>query len=133
MLFSSPDGGRYLWEFDLLGDLQVSNDGRIPPVIHMECPLCTPPDNPQERSFLSVTQSNKDFELEELAEDKLVYYLVRPGGAIQETRVKPRATEVLDGTRVCVSKRRLTIKQPFTCAYCGARYRLTDNVLSLLR
>jgi hypothetical protein len=131
--FRAPDGMRMLWELDLLGDLEQTRDGAIPPVIHMECPLCTTPAVPENRSFLSITYPNKDFELETIPEKKRVYYLVRPGGAIQETRRRPRPEEMLDGTLVRVSKRRLTVKQEFGCDYCGARFRLTDNVLSLLR
>lgn len=133
VVFHTPDGLRMLWELDLLGDQEQTSDGKLPPVIHLECPLCTTPEVPQNRSFLSITQPNKQFELQDIPEGKRVYYLVRPGGAIQETRRAPRPEELLDGTLVRFSKKSLTVKQSFACDYCGARFRLTDNVLSLVR
>jgi hypothetical protein len=69
---------------------------------------------------LSITHSSmggtKGFEIEDIP--------VKDWGAVPH----PKGGYVMgtDGKPVIV-KRRLTIKEPFTCEYCKARYKITDN------
>jgi hypothetical protein len=106
-------------EVDLLGDQVVfKSDGKIPPVIHILCPKCVR--NGFKDNALSITHSSmggtKGFEIEDIP--------VKDWGAVPH----PQGGYVMgsDGKPVIV-RRRLTIKEPFNCEYCKARYKITDN------
>ena len=104
-------------EADLLGDVAVKNsDGNLPPVVHIECPECT---SPEDRRILSITYENKKFELEDIPFDK-VCTIYREDGV----------TPVLgsDGNPVMIEKK-LTIKELITCSYCGTPFRITENMM----
>jgi len=108
-------------EADLLGDQAVhQSDGKLPPVIHIECPIPSCRDaQPDKRSPLSITSGNKHFEIEDLdpKDWKIVTY--------------PDNRPVLgtDGKPI-VMTRRLTIKEVFRCSYCNRSFRITDNIMS---
>ena len=106
-------------EVDLLGDQATQgSDGKLPPVIHIECPRCTTKD-PNNRSILSITYGNKHFEIEDLPEKDWGFVTMPDGQPILGSKGQP-----------AIVKRRLTIKEKFTCAYCRRSYKLTDNIMS---
>lgn len=106
-------------EVDLLGDQATQgSDGRLPPVIHIECPRCTTKD-PNNRSILSITYGNKHFEIEDLPEKDWGFVTMPDGKPIMGSKGQP-----------AIVKRRLTIKETFTCVYCRRSYKLTDNIMS---
>jgi hypothetical protein len=107
-------------EVDLLGDQATQgSDGKLPPLIHLECPRCTSKD-PNNRSILSITYGNKHFEIEDLPE-KDWGFVTMPDGT-------PMLNSKKNGPAII--KRRLTIKETFTCVYCRRSYRITDNIMS---
>jgi hypothetical protein len=104
-------------EADLLGDqATVGSDGKLPPVIHIECPRCT---SPEDRRALSITYENKKFEIEDLEEKDWGGISHPAGGMVMGTDGNP-----------AIVKRRLTIKETFCCTYCNSSFRLTDNIMS---
>jgi len=106
-------------ECDLLGDQAVhKSDGKLPPVIHIECPKCTGKED-KDRSVLSITHGNKHFEIEPLPQ--------KDWGVV--TMPDGRPVTGSDGKPAIVTKR-LTIKEAFKCSYCGSRFRITDNIMS---
>lgn len=106
-------------EVDLLGDQAVKgSDGRLPPVIHLECPRCTSTD-PNNRSILSVTHGNKHFEIEDLEQKDWGVVTLPDGKPVMGSKGGP-----------AIIKRRLTIKESFRCTYCNRSYRITDNIMS---
>jgi len=101
-------------ECDLLGTQEaIKSDGKIPPTIHIECPECTKPDD---RSALSITYTNRPFEIEDLDIDDWYTIEMPDGSPILGTNKKP----------IILSKK-LTVKDPFRCTYCNRKYRITDN------
>ena len=107
-------------EADLLGDQAVQgSDGKLPPVIHLECPRCTDPSSPEKRSILSITQGNKHFEIEDLEQKDWGIVMMPDGAAVQGSKGKP-----------AIVKRRLTVKETIECVYCRRRYKITDNIMS---
>ena len=105
-------------EVDLLGDQAVKgSDGKLPPVIHLECPRCTSKD-PNNRSILSITHGNKHFEIEDL-ERKDWGEVTFDGKTVMGSKGNP-----------AIITRRLTIKESFRCTYCNRSYRITDNIMS---
>lgn len=107
-------------EVDLLGDQAVfKSDGKIPPVIHLLCPRCVRMGHKD--NALSITHTavggTKGFEVEDL-EEKHWGVIMHPetGNPIMGS----------DGTPAIV-QRQLTIKEKFSCEYCKARYKITDN------
>lgn len=109
-------------EADLLGDQAVHNsDGKLPPVIHIECPIteCRKA-QPDGRSPLSITSGNKHFEIEDMPmKDWQVVTYPDTGKPVMSSEGKP-----------VIMTRRLTIKETFTCSYCKRRFRITDNFMS---
>lgn len=104
-------------EADLLGDQAVvASDGKLPPMIHIECPLCTKPDN---RSALSITYTNKPFEIEDIDKQDWGVVTYPDGSPVMSSENKP-----------AIVTRRLTVKDPFRCSYCNRRFRITDNIMS---
>jgi hypothetical protein len=108
-------------EADLLGDQAVHNsDGKLPPVIHIECPIPSCREaQPDGRSPLSITSGNKHFEIEDLPHKDWGVVTMPDGRPILSTDGKP-----------VIMTRRLTIKETFKCSYCQRRFRLTDNIMS---
>lgn len=107
-------------EVDLLGDQATQgSDGKLPPLIHIECPRCTSKD-PNNRSILSITHGNKHFEIEDLPEKDWGFVTM------------PDGTPMLNSKKTgpAIVKRRLTIKEKFTCVYCHRSFKITDNVMS---
>ena len=104
-------------EADLLGD-QASHqsDGKLPPVIHIECPCCT---SPEDRHALSITHGNKHFEIEDLKEKDWGVVTNADGGVLFNKRGDP-----------VIVRRRLTVKETVQCPYCNKVFRITDNVMS---
>jgi hypothetical protein len=106
-------------EVDLLGDQTVfESDGKIPPVIHILCPRCVR--NGFKDNALSITHSSmggtKGFEIEDIP--------VKDWGAVPH----PQGGYVMDsGGKPVIVRRKLTIKEPFRCEYCKARYKITDS------
>jgi len=106
-------------EADLLGDQVVTgSDGRLPPVIHLECPRCTSKDN-NNRSILSITYGNKHFEIEDLEEKDWGIVMMPDGKPVVGSKGRP-----------AVIKRRLTVKETIKCTYCNRVFRITDNIMS---
>lgn len=106
-------------EADLLGDQVVTgSDGKLPPVIHLECPRCTSKDN-NNRSILSITHGNKHFEIEDLEEKDWGIVTMPDGQPVVGSKGKP-----------AIIKRRLTVKESFKCTYCNRAFRITDNIMS---
>jgi len=108
-------------EADLLGDQAVyKSDGKLPPVIHIECPIPSCREaQPDGRSPLSITFGNKHFEIEDLPR--------KDWGVV----TMPDGTPVLGSSgKPVIMTRRLTIKEPFKCTYCQRRFRITDNIMS---
>jgi hypothetical protein len=104
-------------EADLLGDQAVINsDGKLPPVIHIECPKCS---SDKDRSILSIEYENKKFEIEDLDPKDWGTVPHPDGGYVMGT----------DGQPVII-ERRLTVKERFSCAYCYSSFRITDNIMS---
>jgi len=132
VLFHYPHGVVGLWEIDLVGArMEKASDGKLPPVVHLECPLCSPQHKGADRSFLSITKGNKDFEVEELSRPKWVYYAVDNNGKVYELHHDREKAEQAHaaGLRVCINVRELTVKQPFECDYCHLHFRLLKNHL----
>lgn len=112
-------------ECDLLGDQAVMNsDGKLPPVIHIECPRCSKPDpagtRPEnsKRSILSITYGNKHFEIEDLDQKDWGVVTLPDGRPVMGSKGQP-----------AIVSRRLTIKESFKCSYCGRRFKITDNFM----
>jgi len=112
-------------ECDLLGDQAIhKSDGKLPPVIHLECPRCTQPDEenrPKEasrRSILSLTHGNKHYEIQDLEEKDWGVVTMPDGRPVMGSDKKP-----------AIVKRLLTVKETFKCSYCGARFKITDNIM----
>ena len=107
-------------EVDLLGDQEVvESDGKLPPVIHIECPHASCREaNPDKRSPLSITYGNKHFEIEDLPE--------KDWGVVTDPDGKP---VMGSNGSPAIMMRRLTIKESFECSYCRRRYRITDNLM----
>lgn len=104
-------------ETDLLGDQAVvASDGRLPPVIHIECPKCS---SLKDRRVLSITHGNKHFEIEDLDRKDWGAIPHPTGGLVMGTDGKP-----------AIVKRRLTIKETFSCTYCNSSFKITDNIMS---
>jgi len=104
-------------EADLLGDQAVyKSDGSIPPVIHIECPNCT---TPEDRRALSITHGNKHFEIEDLEEKRWK--------VVTDENGKPLITKRGDPV---IMTRRVTVKETFSCPYCHKVFRITDNRMS---
>ena len=106
-------------EVDLLGDQSVfRSDGKIPPVIHILCPRCAK--GGFDKNALSITHSSmggtKGFEIEDLPFEKWGAVPHPKGGFVLDSKGQP-----------AIVKRLLTIKESFTCEYCKARYKITDN------
>jgi hypothetical protein len=106
-------------EVDLVGDQAVfESDGKLPPVLHLICPKCARNGHPD--NALSITHASiggtKTFEIEDL--DPKDY------GVVTDEKGAPLMGS--DGEPAIV-KRRLTIKEPFKCEYCSARFKITDN------
>jgi hypothetical protein len=120
-LFYKPVGGRYeeiVLEADLLGDrADYKSDGSLPPVIHIECPRCT---KPEDRQALSITHyeagGSKHFEIEELDPDK--WYTV-----LDPKTERPLLSS--EGKPVLQTKH-LTVKEVIKCPSCQSRYKITD-------
>lgn len=108
-------------EVDLLGDQAVHNsDGKLPPVIHIECPIPSCREaQPDGRSPLSITFGNKHFEIEDLPMKDWGVVTMPDGRPVMGTNGKP-----------VIVTRRLTIKETFKCVYCQRRFRITDNIMS---
>jgi hypothetical protein len=107
-------------EVDLLGDQAVyGSDGRLPPVINLECPRCTDVSSPEKRSILSITYGNKHFEIEDLPREQWGVVTMPDGSPIMGSKGKP-----------AVVSRRLTVKETIQCTYCRRRYKITDNIMS---
>lgn len=108
-------------EVDLLGDqLAVKSDGKLPPVIHIECPIPSCREaNADKRSPLSITYENKPFEIEDLPVKDWSAVMTPEGPPVMGSDGKP-----------AIMTRRLTIKDSFECSYCRRRFRITDNIMS---
>lgn len=108
-------------EADLLGDQATyKSDGKLPPVIHIECPIASCREtNPDKRSPLSITFGNKHFEIEDLPMSKWSVVTMPDGKPVMGSNGKP-----------VIMTRRLTIKEKIECSYCGRRFKITDNVMS---
>ena len=108
-------------EADLLGDQAVvKSDGKLPPVIHIECPIPSCREaNPDGRSPLSITYGNKHFEIEDLPMKDWGVVTMPDGRPVMGSNGKP-----------VIMTRRLTIKEPFECTYCRRKFRITDNIMS---
>jgi hypothetical protein len=114
-------------ECDLLGDqLDKGSDGKLPPMIHLECPECSKPDKPgtlpenSERSILSISYGNKHYEIEDL-ERKDWGFVSNPDGS---PLLHPERKEPV------IVKRVLTVKEKIQCVYCKRYFRITDNIMS---
>jgi hypothetical protein len=112
-------------ECDLLGDQSVRNsDGKLPPVVHLECPRCTKFDEkgirPEDskRSIMSMEYRNKKFEIEDLPRKDWGVVTMPDGRPVMGSDGKP-----------AIVTRRLTTKETFKCPFCGWRYKITDNIL----
>jgi hypothetical protein len=104
-------------EADLLGDQAVvGSDGKLPPMIHIECPICT---KPNDRSALSITYTNKPFEIEDIDQKDWGVVTYPDGSPVMSSENKP-----------AIVTRRLTVKDAFRCSYCQRRFRITDNIMS---
>jgi hypothetical protein len=104
-------------EADLLGyQAVVGSDGKLPPVIHIECPICT---KPNDRSALSITYANKPFEIEDVDQKDWGVVTYPDGSPVMSSENKP-----------AIVTRRLTVKDPFRCSYCNRRFKITDNIMS---
>jgi hypothetical protein len=104
-------------EADLLGDQATyKSDGTLPPVVHIECPNCT---SPQDRHALSITHGNKHFEIEDLEEKHWGVVTDADGRVLFNKRGEP-----------VIVKRRLTVKETVQCPYCSKVFRITDNIMS---
>lgn len=113
-------------ECDLLGDqFAKDSDGKLPPVIHLECPVCSQPDKPgtlpedSQRSMLSITYGNKHFEIEDLEKKDWGVVTMPDGSPVMNSKKEP-----------AVVTRRLTIKERIQCTYCGRYFKITDNIMS---
>jgi len=105
-------------EADLLGVQTVTNsDGKLPPVIHIYCPICSSQEDPR---ALSITSGNKQFEIEDIPLDKAGIVTMADG----ETPLLKKNGKPVIMDRV------LTIKESFSCTYCGSKFRITDNIIS---
>ena len=108
-------------EADLLGvQVAYKSDGKLPPVIHIECPIpaCRAA-QPDGRSPLSITFGNKHFEIEDLPMKDWGVVTMPNGGPVLGSNGRP-----------VIMTRRLTIKESFECSYCKRRFRITDNIMS---
>ena len=113
-------------ECDLLGDqFAKDSDGKLPPVIHLECPACSKPDKPgtlpenSERSMLSITYGNKHFEIEDLDKKDWGVVTMPNGQPVLSSKNEP-----------AIVTRRLTVKERIQCTYCGRHFKITDNIMS---
>jgi hypothetical protein len=107
-------------EVDLLGDQAVQgSDGKLPPVINLECPCCTDVSSPEKRSILSITYGNKHFEIEDLPREQWGVVTMPDGSPVMGSKGKP-----------AIVSRRLTIKEKIQCVYCRRWFKITDNVMS---
>jgi len=80
LISTAPDGNDLLWEADLLGDQsQDQGHGRLPPVIHIYCPFCS---SPKDARAISITYSNKRFEIEDLKEPVVLKNVMRLDGTV---------------------------------------------------
>jgi len=114
-------------ECDLLGDQTVQNsDGKLPPVIHLECPACSEPDKKgilpedSQRSILSITHGNKHFEIEDLEKKDWGVVTMPDGSPVMNSKNEP-----------AIVTRRLTVKEKIQCVYCSRYFKITDNFMSL--
>ena len=108
-------------ECDLLGDQAVhKSDGKLPPVIHIECPIPSCREaQPDGRSPLSITFGNKHFEIEDLPMKDWSVVTMPDGRPVMGSNGRP-----------VIMTRRLTIKETIECVYCRRRFRITDNIMS---
>jgi len=78
LLSEGADGVDILWQADLLGDRSLDKGhGKLPPVIHIFCPFCSTPEDPR---AISITHSNKPYEIEDLQEPLVLPNVVKIDG-----------------------------------------------------
>lgn len=113
-------------ECDLLGDqITKDSDGKLPPMIHLECPECSKPDEPgilpenSERSILSISYGNKHYEIEDLERKDWGFVSMPDGAPVLNSKKEP-----------AVISRLLTVKEKIQCVYCKRHFRITDNIMS---
>lgn len=133
--FKTPTGRDILMEVDLVGDRVVHESrGRIPPQVHIRCPMCSTAELPID---MSITPPNKTVEVEPLPRERWRYYVSSPTGQVQRIRAAQAQEAAAAGMRVMVSKEALTIVETFACKDCGTVYKLQDTgretVLELAR
>lgn len=104
----TPDGNSLLWEIDLIGDLSHDEGyGRLPVVLHMECPYCT---SPKDRRAMTITQEGHGYEIEP---------------------IPPRIEQVSGvlGRREVVVDRLFSVRRPVTCPYCMVRFTVRGGLI----
>jgi uncharacterized Zn-finger protein len=107
-LFSpAPSGEMLVWEADLIGDLSPDDGhGRLPPVIHIECPFCT---TLEDRRAMTITKENKGYEIEVLAKP----YVKPISGPLGHVDLPIR--------------RHLHVREVIQCPYCQTRFTIRGS------
>lgn len=107
-LFHSVEGRDEVWEADLIGDMSPDRGhGKLPPLIHAECPFCT---SPNDRRAMTIDKLNKGYEIEPVT--PFIKTVVGMNGPIH--------VEV---------SRLLHVRESITCPYCQTRFTIRGSTI----
>jgi hypothetical protein len=105
LISKTQDGNELIWEADLLGDQTPDGGhGKLPPIIHIECPFCTDPTVPDGRKAVSVDFKNKPYEIEPLRQPDVK----QVSGPMGRSEV--------------VIRHHLHVRDILGCPYCTAKF-----------